>query len=93
MRLKILSLNVRGLRSSAKRNLVSRELSLLNYYVFLLQETHVSCKQYADQFERLWRGKCYWSFGTGKSAGVAILLSPNFAGKVLRFVLTPTVAF
>lgn len=86
MRLNILSLNVRGLGSPTKRYLVSRELSLLNYDVFLLQETHVSCKTQADAFERLWRGRCFWSFGTKRSAGVAVLFSPSFSGKSLRFV-------
>lgn len=66
MKLKILSLNVRGLGTPAKRNLVSRELSLLHYDIFLLQETHIFCKQQAVTFERLWRGSCFWSFGTGR---------------------------
>ena len=62
------------------------ELSRSNYDVFLLQETHISCKQSASHFDRAWKGKCFWSFGTGKSAGVATLISPNFTGKVLRFI-------
>ena len=86
MQLKILSLNVRGLGTPTKQYLVSHELSLLDYDVFLLQETHVSCKKKADSFERLWRGRCFWSFGTGSSAGVAVLFSSNFSGKCLRFI-------
>lgn len=64
MRLKILSLNVRGLGTPTKRNLVSCELSLLKYDIFFLEETHISCKLQAELFERLWRGSCFWSFGT-----------------------------
>ena len=86
MRLKLLSLNVRGLGSPSKANLLCCELKLLNYDIFLLQETHVSCKSQAESVERVWRGKCYWSFGTGKSAGVAVFLSPKFSGSVQRFV-------
>lgn len=86
MRLKCLSINVRGIVSRSKRELISRELERLNYDVFLLQETHVSCKQQAEAFERLWRGNCFWSFGTGKSAGVAVLFPPKFAGNVQRFL-------
>lgn len=86
MCLKVISLNVRGLGTPTKRNLVACELSLLKYDIFLLQETHVSCKKQADLFERLWRGRCFWSFGTGKSAGVAVLLSPSFAGKISRYL-------
>ena len=52
----------------------------------LLQETHVSCPKQAKTFERSWRGKCYWSFGTGKSADVAVLLPPHFSGSVQRFL-------
>ena len=44
---------------------------------------HLSCPKQAEIFERSWRGKCYWSFGTGKSAGVAVLLPPHFSGSVL----------
>ena len=85
-RLKVLSLNVRGLGSSAKFRKIVLELNHLNCDVLLLQETHVSCKKQADRFEKLWKGQCFWSFGTGKSAGVAVLFSPNFSGKVIRFL-------
>ena len=30
--------------------------------------------------------ECFWSFGIGKSAGVAIFISPNFSGKIIRYV-------
>ena len=46
----------------------------------------MSCKSQAEAIERVWRGDCFWSFGTGKSAGVAVFLSPNFSGDVQRFV-------
>ena len=85
MRLRILSINVRGLGMPAKRNLVSNELAKLDFDLFLLQETHISGPQAAQKFERLWRGKCLWSFGVGKSAGVAVLVSPRFSGDISRF--------
>ena len=86
-RLKILSLNVRGLRSSEKCRKIVHELNYLNCDVLLLQETHVSCKKQTLAFEKLWKGQCFWSFGTGKSAGVAVLFSPNFSGKIIRFLI------
>lgn len=86
MRLKVLSLNVRGLGSPTKVNCLCHELEVLNFDIVLLQETHVSCSKQGQVFERSWRGKCYWSLFTGKSAGVAVLLSPNFSGSVQRFV-------
>ena len=67
-------------------NLLCCELELLNYDIFLLQETDVSCKRQAESVERVWRGKCFWSFGVGKSAGVAVFLSPHFSGTIQRFV-------
>ena len=61
-------------------------LEILNFDIILLQETHVSCPKQVKIFERSWRGKCYWSLGTGKSAGVAVLLPPHFSGSVQRFL-------
>ena len=86
-RLKLLSLNVRGFGSASKSIKIVQELGHLNCDVFLLQETHVSCKKQADRFEKLWKGKCFWSFGTGKSAGVAVLFSPKFSGKIVPFLI------
>ena len=86
MRLRCVSINVRGIVSRFKRELVARELGRLNYDVFFLQETHVSCRQHVEAFEKLWRGRCPWSFGTGRSVGVALLFSPNFLGKISRYV-------
>ena len=45
MALKILSINVRGLRSPAKANLIFHELNRVNYDFVFLQETRVSCKK------------------------------------------------
>ena len=85
MPLRCVSINVRGIVSRFKRELVAHELGHLNY-VFFLQETHVSCRQHVEAFEKLWLGQCLWSFGTGRSAGVALLFSPNFSGKISRYV-------
>ena len=85
-KLRIVSLNVRGLRSSAKSAKISQELTHLNCDIALLQETHASCKKHAEKFEKAWKGKCFWSFGTGSSAGVAVIFSQNFPGKITRFL-------
>ena len=85
-RLKIVSLNVRGLGSAGKSAKIVQQLNHLNCDVVLLQETHVSCKKQAEKFEKLWKGKCFWSFGIGKSAGVAVIFPANFSGKVVRFL-------
>ena len=82
-RLKIVSINIRGF---TKASLIVQEIKLLGCDIAFLQETHVSTKRQAEKFERFWDGKCFWSFGVGKSAGVAVVFSPNFAGKIIRFL-------
>ena len=47
-----------------------------------MQETHVFRKQRADTIAKKWGGKCFWSFGTRKSAGVALF---TFPGQISRF--------
>ena len=84
--LNILTLSVRGLGPSHKHDLILHELKKLHFDIVFLQETHVSCVAQARKIERKWKGKIYWSFGTGRSAGVAILCSPNFSGEITRFV-------
>ena len=83
---KLLSLNIRGLVTRTKRDQFLHELSQLNFDLFLIQETHVSCKQQADDFSRNWPGECFWSFGRGRSSGVGLLVSPTFQGSVSHFV-------
>ena len=84
--LRLLSLNARGLVTPTKRDRFLHELSRLNFDLFLIQETHVSCKRQADDFSRNWPGECFWSFGRGRSSGVGLLVSPTFQGSVSRFV-------
>ena len=76
----------KGLVRPIKVTSLCNELNFLNFDIVLLQETHVSCPKQAEIFEQSWRGKCYWSFRTGKSACVAVLLPPHFSGSVQRFI-------
>ena len=82
-RLKIISINIRGF---TKPSLIVQEPKLLGCDIAFLKETHVSSRRQAEKFERFWDGKCFWSFGVGKSAVVAIVFSPNFTGKIIRFL-------
>ena len=84
--LKVLTLNVRGLGPPHKHDLILHELEKLRFDLIFLQETHVSCAAQADKIQRKWKGKILWSFGTVRSAGVAILFSPNFSGKISKFI-------
>ena len=47
---------------------------------------HVSNKTQADKISKRWSGDCFWSFGTGKKAGVAMFVSPRFQGKISKFL-------
>ena len=80
------TLSVRGLVTPARRDLVLHELSLLDLDIILLQETNVSSKTQADEICKSWSGDCFWSFGTGKKAGVATSVSPRFQGKISNFL-------
>ena len=62
------------------------ELSLLDLDIVFLQETHVSNKTQANEISKRWINHCFWSFGTGKKAGVAIFVSPRLQGKISKFV-------
>ena len=84
--LKILTLNVHRPGSTGKTSKIVQKLTRLNCKVILLQETRVSCKRQAEQFEKFWKGKCFWSFGTSKSPGVAAIFVPNFFNNVNRFL-------
>ena len=59
---------------------------MLDLDIILLQETHVSNKTQADEISKRWSGDCFWSFGTGRKAGVAIFVSPRFQGKISKFL-------
>ena len=85
--IKFTSLNVWGLVTLAKRDLVIHKLARSDFDLILLQETHISTKSQADPFSRKWPGSCFWSFGHGTSAGVGLLLSPKFRGEIKRFIV------
>ena len=54
--------------------------------IFFSYRKHISCKTQADLVEKNFKGQCFWSFGIGKSASVAIIISPNFCGNIIRYV-------
>ena len=80
--LKIISLNVRGLRESKKRTNIFEWLRMNKYDIILLQETYIHCKQDTETITREWGGRHHWSFGDFKSRGVGILFSESFRGKI-----------
>ena len=74
--LKLLSLNVRGLRNGNKRRAIFSYLKSQKAIIFCLQETYSS-----PEDEKLWStewgASIIYSHGTTHSKGVCILLNPS----------------
>ena len=83
--LRLLSLNVNGLRSADKRRTLFRLLHRDRWDVVLLQETHHTdeaegqawTQEGPDGLRPNWSGPSFWCHGSTTSRGVAILLSPS----------------
>ena len=83
MALKLCSININGLRQGFKQKIVFTRLNSFGFDIVFLQETHVHCMGEASKFSKLWEGKYFWSFGTTRSCGVAILLNKQLCFKVI----------
>ena len=71
---KILSLNVRGMRDTVKRRVVYDFVEQLHVGICLLQEVHLRDMGDAVKFSREWtKGDSIWSVGGVHSTGVGIL--------------------
>ena len=79
--LKIITLNVRGLRNKMKRATVFHYLKNHKYDLICLQEAHLT-KNDVSMWEKQWGGKIYYNEGTSRSKGEVILLSKSFIGTV-----------
>ena len=81
--LKIMSVNVRGLRSKGKRGAVFAHLSLLDFQVCLLQEVHLKDGDDCKRFSKEWgRGESRWGVGGVHSTGVGVL----FGGRDFKII-------
>ena len=74
-KLKILSLNVRGLRNTNKRRAIFSYLKNQNATIFNLQETF-SKPEDVKIWTAEWGGKLFFSHGTEHSTGVTMLINP-----------------
>ena len=79
-KLKLLSLNVRGLKDNKKRREIFRWLKRFHSgkdSVIFLQETH---SEYSTEgiWDKEWGSSIYFSHGTSNSRGVAILLPMKY---------------
>jgi hypothetical protein len=82
MSLKLVTVNVNGLRDNRKRELVFNWLVSKKYDCICLQETHckgVDINRWESEWKTQGDGASAWSCGSSESKGVAILLSKHFA--------------
>ena len=74
-KLKVFSLNVRGIRDQTKRRSIFLFLKDQNANIYFLQETY---SEPGDEniWKKEWGGELFFSHGTKHSKGVCILINP-----------------
>ena len=87
-KLKILSLNVRGLRNTNKRRAIFSYLKNQNATIFNLQETF-SKPEDEKIWTAEWGGKLFFSHGTEPSKGVTMLINPGSKFQVSILEIDP----
>jgi exonuclease III len=81
LKLKTISLNVRGLRTFENRKCIFNWLSKQNSDICFLQETY-STEEIENQWKKQWSGDVYFAHGSIHSRGVAILIRKSFDFKL-----------
>ena len=81
-RLKICSLNARGLGDVYKCNAIFTYFRDMKADIILLQEAHVRDQVQSKQYKVEWGGQLYASCGETNSRGVITLIHPNSEVKV-----------
>lgn len=82
----IATLNVRGLRSERKQQLLKHIVDRMGIHVVCLQETHFFCLSDVRNFERNTGFTSVSSFGARNARGVTVALSPSFRGEIIQYV-------
>ena len=80
-KLRIITLNARGLKNKLKRAAIFNQLKNQRVDIVCLQECHVSKKDIVV-WERQWGGKMFFREGTEHSAGEIVMVSKHFSGTV-----------
>lgn len=75
-KIEIFSLNARGLGQPTKRHKIFTWLQKQDMGLIMLQETH-STEDVEKQWRTEWGGEVYFSHGTSRARGVAILFKPS----------------
>ena len=71
--MKFSTFNCRGIGNCSKRRAIFKWLKHFHKDVVLLQETH-SVEEHESNWKKEWKGDIYFSHGSSKSCGVAILI-------------------
>lgn len=79
--LRLITLNVNGMRSLLKRRAIFQDLRQTKNEVIFLQETHCTLPEEKTWLAE-WGGPGYFSHGRSNARGVAILFSRNFNPKI-----------
>ena len=82
--MKVLSLNVHGLRKRSKRLSAFRLFKKLGCDIVALQESYVT-DELIEQWTREWGGRIHATPGTNHSKGNVLLLSKHFVGEHVEF--------
>lgn len=80
-KLRIISLNARGLKNKLKRTAIFNYLKQHRVDIACIQESHV-IENDVVTWEKQWGGKILYNKGTSKSRGEMILISKHFSGSV-----------
>ena len=80
--IKVVSLNVMGLRDNKKRRNIFQWLIAQNYDTIFLQETHIYQQRDIDIINNEWQGRHYWAYDSYHCAGVGVLFSSKFPGTI-----------
>ena len=85
-KLRVGTLNCRGLRNKWKRLALFKSLREKKLDVICLQEAHINQND-SYTWERQWGGKLLYNEGTNRSQGELILLSKLLLGELLWLLL------
>ena len=83
MAVSLASVNVNGAAESHKCLKVFESLWGTYSDIYLLQETHLADFAQGKVWEKDWGGQCAWSPDSNRSVGVAVIIHPNSAAKLV----------
>ena len=75
--IRVISLNVRGLKNKRKRQCIFNLVKKEKYDLINLQECHITTEEEAAQWELQFGGKLFYSSGTARSLDQAVLINKS----------------